>query len=231
MFFSTLDFVAITWFIVAAFSYSWFCEHGPYKDRTLSAHMNKRREAWLRVTLDRDLRMVDTAIVAGLQNGTAFFASASLLGIGACFAVLRSSNEIYSLLEDLPFASASGQAEWQLKVFCLLILFAYAFFKFGWSHRLWNYTGILVGALPLPEAKDKEKVEEALQSALAMNLLAGKHFNRGLRTFFLSIGIIGWFIGPILFIIATTWIILVLIRRQFFSESMKAAKNELPAKK
>lgn len=226
MFFTTLDIIAIAWFIITAFSYSWFTEHGPLKDKTLSAHMNERRESWLRVTLDRDLRIVDTSIVTGLQNGTAFFASASLLGIGACFAMLRSSNEIYSLLEELPFSSSNSQAEWQFKVFCLLIVFAYAFFKFGWSHRLWNYTSILVGALPLAEHKnkDKEKTEEALQSALAMNRLAGRHFNRGLRTFFFSIGIIGWFVGPIVFMIATTWIIIVLIRRQFFSASMRAAQ-------
>lgn len=222
-FFTQLDIIAIIWFLAAATAYSWFSEHGPLKNRSLTAHMNKRREAWLRVALQRDLRIVDTSIVAGLQNGTAFFASASLLGIGACFAMLRSANEIFSLLKELPFSTSNSQTEWEIKVFCLLILFAYAFFKFGWSHRLWNYTSMLVGALPLPQDTDEVKKEEAMQSALAMNILAGKHFNRGLRTFFLSIGIIGWFVGPIVFMVATTWIIIVLIRRQFFSDSVDAA--------
>ena len=228
--FSPLDLIAITWFVIATASYSWFSDHGPMSRRSLTHHMNLRREAWLRVALDRDLRIVDTNIVTGLQNGTAFFASAALLGIGACFAMLRSANEIFSLLEELPISTSNSQIEWEIKVFCLLILFAYAFFKFGWSHRLWNYSSMLVGALPLPEDPDEEKKEEALQSALAMNRLAGMHFHRGLRSFFMSIGIIGWFVGPIVFMVATTWIIVVLMRRQFFSESVKAAAMETSTK-
>lgn len=222
-FFTQLDVIAILWFLFAAAAYSWFAEHGPMKDKSLTAYMNKRREAWLRVTLQRELRIVDTSIVSGLQNGTAFFASAALLGIGACFALLRSADEIFGLLKELPLALSDSQLQWEFKVFCLLLFFAYAFFKFGWSYRLWNYASILMGALPLYDDPDKEKAEEALQSALAMNRLASQHFNRGLRTFFLSIGIIGWFIGPIVFMCATTWIIAVLVRRQFFSASMKAA--------
>ncbi|MEP3265872.1 MAG: DUF599 family protein [Hyphomicrobiales bacterium] len=230
-FFTQLDFIAITWFVVSVSAYSWFAEHGPLQHRSLSAHMNKQREAWLRVALQRELRIVDTTIVTGLQNGTAFFASASLLGIGACFGLLRSTNEIFSIMEDLSISPSDTRIEWEVKVFTLLLLFSYAFFKFGWSHRLWNYTSILVGALPMFNDPDEEKAEAALQSALAMNILAGKHFNRGLRTFFLSTCIIGWFIGPVVFMITTTWIILVLMRRQFFSASAKAAEMNPIAKK
>lgn len=222
--FSPLDFAAIIWFLFIAVFYSWYSEAGPKSHTTLTAYMNRQRESWLRITLQRELRIVDTSIVTGLQNGTAFFASASLLGIGGCFTILRSSNEVFGILKDLPLRVADNQVQWEIKVFGLLLIYAYAFFKFGWSFRLWNYASILIGALPLPEETDKDKTEKALQSALAMNRIAGQHFNRGLRTFFLSIGFIGWFIGPIAFIIATTWIVIVLYRRQFSSDSRLAAE-------
>lgn len=228
--FSSLDIVSIVWFVLCSAGYSWFVEHGPMKDKSLSAYMNRQREAWLKVTLQRELRIVDTSIVTGLQNGTAFFASASLLGIGGCFALLRSADEIFSLLKELPLYVSDTQIQWEFKVFGLLLIFAYSFFKFGWSFRLWNYAAILTGAIPLSDDPDEEKKEKALQSALLMNRIAAQHFNRGLRTFFLSLGFIGWFIGPIVFMIATTWIVIVLIRRQFFSASRKAAALSLPAR-
>lgn len=221
--FSPLDFAAIIWFFVAAGFYAWFTEHGPMRKKSLSYYMDQQREAWMRVLLKRELRIVDTSIVTGLQNGTGFFASACLLAIGGCFALLRSADEVFVVLEDLPVGDFTNQTQWEIKVLGLLFIFAYAFFKFGWSFRLWNYAAILIGAVPMHNDEDKQKAEIAIQRALAMNKIAGKHFNRGLRTFFLSLGFIGWFIGPELFIIATTWILLVLYRRQFLSTSRKAA--------
>ena len=50
-----------------------------------------------------------------------------------------------------------------------------------------------------------------------MNILAGKHFNAGLRAIFFSIGYLGWFVGPPAFALSTLVLFAVLIRRQFFS--------------
>ena len=221
--FSPLDLVAIIWFLTLAFGYSWYSEHGPNRHNTLTAHMNRKREAWLRITLKREVRIVDTAIITGLQGGTAFFASATLLAIGGCFALLQSSDEVFRILKDLPLSIANNQTQWEIKILFLILIYSYSFFKFGWSFRLWNYAAILIGAIPTAEDPDKEKTELAFQSALKMNQIAGLHFNRGLRTFFLSIGFIGWFIGPIAFMLATSWIIIVLYRRQFHSDSRMAA--------
>jgi len=44
----------------------------------------------------------------------------------------------------------------------------------------------------------------------------------GLRAIFLSIGYLGWFVSPYLFIATTIGIIIVLVRRQFYSEARSA---------
>ena len=44
--------------------------------------------------LGREMRMVDAQIVAALQNGTAFFASTSLIAVGGALTLLRSTPEI-----------------------------------------------------------------------------------------------------------------------------------------
>jgi uncharacterized membrane protein len=46
--------------------------------------------------------MVDMQIMASLQNGTAFFASTSLLAVGGALALLRSTNEALAVLRELP---------------------------------------------------------------------------------------------------------------------------------
>ena len=60
------------------------------------------RERWIRRVLDRDARMVDMQIMISLQNGTAFFASTSLLAIGGGLALLRSTNDALTVLSKLP---------------------------------------------------------------------------------------------------------------------------------
>ncbi|MEO1066605.1 MAG: DUF599 family protein [Pseudomonadota bacterium] len=229
--FSPLDLVAIAWFLTATIGYSWYTEHSPASRRSLSAMMDRQREKWLRVLVHRELRIVDTSIVSSLQNGTAFFASTSLLAIGGCFALLQSTEEIFEVLKDLPLVAGSNPVQWDIKIFGLLLLFTYAFFKFGWSFRLWSYASIMIGAIPMPGRADADETEEALQAALLMNQSAARQFNRGLRSFFFSLGFIGWFVGPLVFIGAMTWIVLVLYRRQFSSQSLAAASRNVHDKK
>lgn len=225
LFLTPLDQIAIIWFLLLFFIYSWWVEHGPMHEKSLSAYMNAQREAWLRQTLKREIRIVDTNIVTGLQSGTAFFASASLLAIGGCFALLRASNEIFLALKDLPVDISGDLHQLEMKLICLALIFAYAFFKFGWSFRLLNYNAILIGAIPSAKEAQTEAGEKAVKRALAMSQNAGKHFNRGLRTFFFAIGFIGWFIGPLYFIVATSWITLVLFRRQFYSPALRGISS------
>ena len=106
----------------------------------------------------------------------------------------------------------------------LTLLLAYSFFKFGWSYRLFNYCSILIGAVPVrgDEPGHAEETEKAVERAARMNVLAGKHFNSGLRGIFFSIGYLGWFVGPAVFALTTLFILAVLIRRQFFSHARQA---------
>jgi uncharacterized membrane protein len=58
--------------------------------------------------------------------------------------------------------------------------------------------------------------------AAKMNILAGKHFNAGLRGIFFSIGYLGWFVGPLILTLSTLLLLCVLVRRQFFSAARRA---------
>ena len=57
----------------------------------------------MRRMLEREMRMVDMQVMAALQNGTAFFASTSLLAIGGALTLLRSTDDVLNVIATLPF--------------------------------------------------------------------------------------------------------------------------------
>ena len=178
----------------------------------------------MRTMARRDMRMVDTSIMGGLQQGTAFFASSCLLAIGGCFALLGATDAVLDVLGELPATDADARPVFEAKVLGLVAVLCYAFFKFGWSYRLFNYCSILIGAVPVAreDGQTDAEIDASVARAAQMNMLAGKHFNAGLRAIFFSIGYLGWFVGPWVFIATTTFILGVLIRRQFFSAARRA---------
>ena len=50
-------------------------------------------------------------------------------------------------MASLPFGASASAAVWELKIVGLAIIFIYAFFKFAWAYRLFNYAAILLGAV------------------------------------------------------------------------------------
>ena len=90
-----------------------------------------------------------------------------------------------------------------MKVVGLMIIFIYAFFKFAWAYRLYNYVAIMVGAAPPASERDEPEAKAYAQSTAMVITDAGRHFNRGQRAFFFALGYLGWFLGP-LPLIATT---------------------------
>jgi uncharacterized membrane protein len=164
--------------------------------------------------------------MAALQNGTAFFASTTLIAIGGALTLLRASGEMLSVVTSLPVGIETTQSAWEAKVIGLTLLFVYAFFKFAWSYRLYNYVAVLLGAMPLPAEKDTPAAETHVLRTSRLFNSAGRHFNRGQRAFFFALGYLGWFVGPILLMITTSAVVLVMWRRQFASDSLHAVVGD-----
>ncbi|MFN7010902.1 MAG: DUF599 domain-containing protein [Allorhizobium sp.] len=226
-----LDYLALFLFAFLWFAFAWITGQGRIFSRTsLTQAMAERRRQWIVNSLGRDLKMIDTQILSGLQNGTAFFASTSILAIGGCFALLGQTDQVDSVLKDLPFVVESGRSTFELKVFVLTAIFGYSFFKFGWSYRLFNYCTILFGTLPMAEEarRDPQGAARAAELTIRMNIIAAGHFNSGLRALFMSIGYLGWFASPYVFMATSLTVFVVLLRRQFFSEARLALIETTP---
>ena len=220
--FPAIDLIALACFVGAWIGYAIAVEWSERGRGTLNAHMNRYREVWMRRMLHRETRMVDMQIMASLQTGTAFFASTSLIAIGGALTLLRSTEEILSLAAVLPFGIETGRGLWEAKTIGLVVIFAYAFFKFAWSYRLYAYVAILLGAMPFPADKDKPEAEAHVVRTARLFDSAGRHFNRGQRAFFFALGYLGWFIGPVVLILSTALVMATMWRRQFTSDAFHA---------
>jgi uncharacterized membrane protein len=217
-----VDILAVSFFIIEWTVYAVTLEHSAYGRDSLSARMHVYREIWIRRMLDRETRMVDTQIMASLQNGTAFFASTSLLAVGAGLALLRSTSEALGVLGELPIDLRPSTALWEIKCVGLILIFIYAFFKFAWAYRLFNYVAILIGAMPQAKQRDMAEAEAHVIRTTRLFEAAGRHFNRGQRAFFFALGYLGWFVSPWVLFITTAAVVIVTWRRQFASSAWRA---------
>ena len=225
-----VDILAVGFFILEWSVYAVTLEHTSYGRNSLSARMNGYREVWIRRMLDRETRMVDMQIMASLQNGTAFFASTSLLAIGGALALLRATSDALVVLSTLPMDLSPSPALWETKCVGLILVFVYAFFKFAWSYRLFNYVAILLGGMPPASQRDTKEAEAHVIRTSRLFEAAGRHFNRGQRAFFFALGYLGWFVSPWALFLTTAMVVVVTWRRQFASDAWRAMATPSPVK-
>ena len=209
------DLFAPAWFLLCWYGYNLLAdrEHGrPSLQRSMHAY----RQLWMARMLERDNRIVDSQIIGNLMNSASFFASTTVLILAGLIAVLGARPTAMAVLSELPFAVDPSPLLWDLKVLLLIGLFVYAFFKFTWAFRHYNYCLILLGSIPMPDRVTEESHRIAERTAIIATSTA-RHFNRGTRAYYFGLGALAWFVHPWLFVLATVWVILVLYRREFRS--------------
>jgi uncharacterized membrane protein len=218
----TIEIVAFVWFASIWIVYTALTDWTTYGAGGLNARVNHFRHVWMQEMLRRDMRNVDCQIMASLQNGTAFFASSSLIAIGGAVAILRASQDFLDTVATLPFGTPSTPLEWQAKAAGLIAIFTYAFFKFAWSYRLFNYAAIMIGAAPPRDEAETPRAQDHASRTALLSEEAATHFNRGQRALFFALAYIGWFVGAWLLIILTVIVFIIQWRRHFDSKSARS---------
>lgn len=224
--FDPLDLIAFGVFVLAWSTYAITMELTSFGHGALNWRMDRYREVWMGHMLGREVRIVDAQIMAALQNGTAFFASTSLIAVGAALTLLRSTDEVVSLISSLPLSLPASRGLWEAKTVGLIVIFVYAFYKFAWAYRLFNYVAIMIGATPSPAERDTPHAKAHVLRTTRLFQSAGRHFNRGQRALFFALAYLGWFVSPWLLIAATAAVVVVVWQRQFASDSLRALESE-----
>ena len=100
--FSRVDYLALAWFVVGWFGYQLFANWAARKGwPCLMTVMGQYRRDWWHGLIMRELRIVDANILTNLSNSATFFASTTLLILGALLALLGTSDDAMSIISDM----------------------------------------------------------------------------------------------------------------------------------
>lgn len=214
-----VDLVALAAFCAAWIGYALWADRGDR--RTLMARTHEYRRVWMTRMMARDNRIVDTQIITLLVQNISFFASTAILVVGGLMAVLGARDQAMAILSEIPWAADTPPRLWEVKILLLVIVFVYAFFKFTWALRQFNYVAIMIGAAPPPETAGTSEAVRLVERIARMATRAAEHFNKAMRAFYFGLAALSWFLHPWAFLVATAWVLVVNWRREFRSRSLE----------
>ena len=221
--FTLLDTAAFLLLVVAWAGTGRLAEHPPKWRPSVSFLMQDYRYRWMTEFLTRDPRIFDVTLIDSLRQGTAFFASASMIAIGGGVALIGNADTLTGLAQDLTIGADTSQL--RIKLIVVVALLSNALLKFVWSHRLFGYCAIMMAAVP-NNANDPIAAPRARQSA-EINITAARSFNRGLNSVYFALASLVWLIGPIPLLIATVLTAGVQLRREFASHSRQVMLEDM----
>jgi uncharacterized membrane protein len=217
-----LDVLALVWFFLLWGGYNLTVDWLLRQPFGLNQHMGLVRNAWMAAMVKRDDRVIDAILIGHLIHSVTFFASTTMLLVAALVGVLAAVNQTFDAVMGLTFTIRTTRPLFELKLLLLTGIFVYAFFKFTWSLRQYNYACALVGAAPKHLASDR--LSALSEPAGRVLTLAVINFNGGLRSYYFALAVLSWLLHPVLFMIVAAWMLLVLVRRQLRSRTYKAIR-------
>jgi uncharacterized membrane protein len=214
------DTLALALLVVVWVSYQWHADYSGTTRPRLGREMERYLREWIARMAERDNRMVDVNVLRNLTRSSQFFASTAMLILGALVALMGYAEQAANVVAQLPFAQQVSRRMWEIKILVLLLIFAYAFFKFSWSIRQFGFCSILVGAVRKPPQDASECATEIDRIALILGF-ANRNFNQGLRAYYFGVAALCWFLHPGLMIAVTLGVLYVLHQREFRSQTLK----------
>ncbi len=214
--FSMFDYGALALLVLSWLWIGWRIENPAPSRPSVSVLMSDFRRAWMKQMVTRQPRMFDAQLVSNLRQGTAFFASASMIAIGGGLALIGNTEELAGVAKDLTLSNAPAIV-WEIKLVVVLVFLANAFLKFVWAHRLFGYCSVLMAAVP--NDPDTELAYPRAAQAAELNITAGRSFNRAMRATYFALAAAAWIFGALALLLATAITVAMLYRREFASQS------------
>lgn len=223
---SWADVVALVLFVVGWAGYVAFAAWHGKRVPSLHSSMDRFRREWMVQMVGRDNRMVDVNVMRNITRSSQFFASTTMLILGALVASMGYVQQAQELVSGLPFTVKASARLLEIKMLLLVLIFVHAFFKFSWAIRQLGFGSILVAAVPKPPKDDFEQYAAQINRIARIASYAASNFNHGLRSYYFAVAALGWFLHPWLMLVATFWVIYVLYHREFKSKTLQAMVDE-----
>jgi len=221
------DMISFSWFMVVWAGYTLLADRNWGTRCPAAQVIHDYRVRWMERLLQRENRMADVNIVTAHMRAGILFSSISILLMAGVMAILGNLGKARELASELSFAVAASREMWEIKVIMLLLIFVYAFFKYVWCIRQFNFSLVFIGAAPMPDDVTERDRKTFPQSGARLVERGIITFNRGLRAYYFGLALLAWFIGPVYLAVAAIWVVAVLFRRDFRSQTLQAlVENE-----
>ncbi len=225
---TTLDAIALLAFLAIWLTYNLLFDGWLRRPGSINAKMIAVREVWMIRLLRRENRIVDATLIGLSIRSATFFASTTILVIAGLIGVVGTAERVYGTTAKLSvLLQGSSQALFEVKVFLLISIFVYAFFKFTWAIRQYNYFSAVIGSAPDDQDGTVDR-ETAGRMALILSHAVWQ-LNAGIRAYYFALAALGWFIHPVFFITMTVLMTVVLVRRQLFSATSREIADHVAA--
>ena len=137
--------------------------------------------------------------------------------------------QINAILRDISFVAGPERLLIEVNLVLLVLIFVFAFFKFVWSTRQFNFALTLIGGAPMPDEPDApDRVGFSERTASVIDR-ATNSFTQGLRAYYFALATLTWVVHPGVFMFASVVVLGVLYRREFRSHThrflMEAGAN------
>ena len=216
-----LDTLALLWFAAAWMFYVWYADYRRTQRPALRRQTDCFVREWIARMVERDNRMLDINVMRNLTRSSQFFASTTMLILGALVALMGYTEKAAGVIAELPFAQQVSERIWEFKILLLVLIFIYAFFKFSWSIRQFGLCSILVGATHKPPEDAEQYAVHIDRITLIVNFANG-NFNNGLRAYYFGLAALSWFVHPLLMMGITSGVVYVLYQREYHSRTVQA---------
>ena len=173
------------------------------------------RVLWMGSMLRRDNRIVDAGLIGHVVHSASFFASTSLIAIGALLGVLTGLDRLQPAIDGLSMVAPVSRAFLEIKILLPMAVLVHGLFKLTWSLRQLNYIVALVGAAPPASGARHEAMAQAIGGVLSSAIMT---FNDGIRSYYFAIVGLTWLAGPWWLAGSSIWLVGLLLHRQLGSE-------------
>ncbi len=219
------DILAFTVFIVGWVSYSIYADQTAKSQRPVAVVIDDYRLRWMERMLERENRMPDVNIAVSFVRVSMMFASTFILFLAGSLAMLGQVDNVREIIAGLAHAHPASRILMEIQLFILMAIFVYAFFKFIWAIRLFDNMLILLGAAPQNIDCDETIKREYPKYMAQVANRANFNLNRGQRAYIFGLGLLPWFLHPLLLVASTIVVIAVLYRRDFCLVSLCALED------
>ncbi len=177
----------------------------------INAGLHDIRVLWMRCMASRDNRIVDSSLIGHVIHSASFFASTSLIAIGALIGVLTGLDRLMPAIEGL--GASTPRTLLEFRILLPLAVLVQGLFQLTWALRQLNYTVALIGATP-PMPKDSELANELADVTGDVLSSALTTFNGGIRSYYFALVALSWLVSPAALIFGALALTALLLHRQ-----------------